>query len=385
MKSKLKLLRPLSSKLLNHKFEVRNRATVTDFFSFISMRYTLFAILISGLIGCQSAEENKETTNSSKESTTDGPGQDPAYQQPATTMDSINRLIANDQYNAKLLAIRAKLHLAASNIPAARNDINVAMNVDTNVAVLREAKGELEYMLNHSSRAREEWETCLRLEPNNKDCLMRLTELYIAVQDYDRALELVNRLLDTDDDDAQAYFMKGIIVRDKYQDTALALQYFQNAIDLKQNYYEAMDMMGVMLAARGDTMAKFYYQRILNDQPRRDDIYYKLGVYYMNREETNRALEAYTKAIKINPMNANAYYSMGYIHIELKDYTKARELFTKAINSADRNFRAYYGRGYCYEMLGDVINAKKDYREAIDILPMYKPAQEALARVNRQN
>lgn len=341
------------------------------------MRHTLILVLLAiGLWSCQSPEESGTSKGSNNTSTS-------TQGQPKSTMDSINRLLVNDKYNPKLLAMRAKLHLSSENIESARNDINVANTIDTNVAELREARGEMAYMFNRSQLARNEWEACIKLDPKSKTCLMRLTELYIAVRNFDRALELVNKLIDLDSDDPQAYFMKGIIVRDKYQDTTLALQYFQNAIDLKQDYIDALDMMGVLLAARGDTLAKFYYQRILSQQPRRDDIYYKLGVYYMNRNETNRALEAYTEATKINSRNSEAYYSMGFMHVELKDYQKARDYFTRSIQVSQSNYRAYYGRAYTYEMLGDVMNAKEDYTKALEILPMHKPSVESLARVNR--
>ncbi len=341
-----------------------------------SMRYILaLLVFATALAGCNQNEDSNK--KASDQTNTQQVGQ------PSSTMDSINKLLANDKYNAKLLGIRANLYLAAQNVDAAKNDINLANTIDTNVAVLREARGELAYMMNRNQVAKTEWEKCIKLEPENATCLMRLTELYIIIQNYDRALELVNRLIDIDSDDPQAYFMKGIIVRDKYKDTTLALQYFQNAVDIKQDYYDALDMLGVLLAARGDTLAKYYYQRILDQQPSRDDIYYKLGVYYMNRGEINRALEAYTKATKLNPRATEAYYSMAYIHIELKQYQQARDLFTKSIQANDRNYRAYYGRGYAFEMLGDVLNAKKDYQKVLEMLPMHQPSAEALARVNR--
>jgi tetratricopeptide (TPR) repeat protein len=358
------------------KFKVRNQATVADFLVLYSMKYLLAFFTIATLtVSCG--------TDNTTDSTTQNEPQETVATQPRSKMDSINKLIENDKYNPKLLAIRANLHLAAQNVNAAKNDINLANTIDTNVALLREARGELAYMMNRNPIARIEWEKCIKLEPENVTCLMRLTELYIALQNYDRALELVNRLIDVNSNDAQAYFMKGIIVRDKYRDTTLALQYFQNAVDLKQDYVDALDMMGVMLAAKGDTLAKYYYQRILAQQPRRDDIYYKLGVYYMNRGETNRALEAYTKATQINPRATEAFYSMAYMHVELRQFQKARDLFTKSIQADDRNYRAYYGRGYAFEMLGDVMNAKKDYQKVLDMLPMHQPSAEALARVNR--
>lgn len=339
---------------------------------------TLFTIVLLSSCGNQPTEAESTSENQQKN------GQlETTQHTPRTALDSVNQLVSNDPLNAEKLAIRAKVYLKQNNVTAARADINKAFSIDSNVAVVREARGELHYMVNRGPAAIQDWEACVKLDPENINCLQSLSELYIALQNYDRAMEMVNRQLTIDDKDPQAYFMKGIIVRDKLNDTALALQYFQNAVDLKQDYIDALDMLGVTLANRGDTLAPFYYQRILEYQPNRYDIYYKLGAYYMKQHEENRALESFTKAVQINPADAESYFSMGYINLELSQYANARDYFTKAINARDRNYKAYYGRGYSFEMLGDVLNAQKDYQKAIEILPMYTPAQEALARVKQ--
>jgi len=327
------------------------------------------------IVACQQGPAETEENNTQKQDST-------VTSKAPTAMDSINRLVANDPLNPRKLAIRAKVYLSASNMKAARNDINKAFSIDSNVAMVREARGELNFMMNKGRAAQKDWEACIRIEPENSDCLMKLGELYIAVQNYERALEMVNRQLKINDKDAQAYFMKGIIIRDDYNDTALALQYFQNAVDLKQDYIDALDMLGVTLANRGDSLAPYYYKRILEYQPSRYDIYYKMGAYYMSQNEENRALEAFTNAVQINPAHAESYYSMGYIQLQLRQFAQARDLFTKSINARQRNYKAYYGRGYSFEMLGDIINAKKDYQKALEILPMYTPAREALQRIN---
>lgn len=321
--------------------------------------------------------------NSPVEETTNASNTEVGKQLPASRLDSINELLSNDELNAEKLALRAKVYLSANNVNAARVDIGKALLIDSNLAVVYEARGEMSFMLNKGRAAQKDWERCIKIDPKNSNCLLRLTELYITVNNYERALEMVNRQLEIDNKDAQAYFMKGIIVRDDKQDTGLALQYFQNAVDLKQDYIEALDMLGVTLANRGDTLAPFYYKRILDQQPQRWDIYYKLGAYYMSKNEENRALEAFTKATQINPADAESYYSMAFIHLQLRQFSKAKDLFTQSINARERNYKAYYGRGYSQEMLGDIINAKKDYQQALKVLPQYTPAREALDRINK--
>lgn len=334
-------------------------------------KFILFGLVVTTLLACKPSPEESSKEQPEKEAQT--------YTSP---LDSITDIIKEKGQTAERLLYRANLYMAYENADAARTDINLASKMDSTSAVFHETKGEWHYMVNQAPYARDEWEKCIRADPKNSACIMRLAELMIAVQDYDRALELVNQQLEIDKNDAQAYFMKGIVVRDKIKDTALALQYFQNAIDLDQDYIDAIDMMGVTLALRGDTLAKFYYQRLLDLRPNRADTYFKLGVFYMNNDQPNRAIEAYTKATQLNPRDAGSYYNLAYMHVELKLYEQAREYFTKAIQYGENPYKSYYGRGYTFEVVGDLMNARKDYRKSIELLPMYTPGQEALARVN---
>lgn len=348
------------------------------------MRYFISAVLLLlMLVSCntESSAEQPQAASPAKTGEEKVQPEEPAVLHP---LDSLTILIREDGATPQVLLERARLYLAYQNINAARQDIDQATKLDSSLAEIHELQGEVHYMLNQTRQARDEWEECLRIDPKNSICLMRLSELLIAAQNYDRALKLVNRQLEIDNADAQAYFAKGIIVRDRYQDTALALQYYQNAIDLDQDYYEAIDMMAVTLTAMGDTLAKFYYDRMLEMRPNDASTYYKLGVYHMNQGEINPALEAYSRAIQINPRDADSYYNLAYMHVELQQYSKAREYFTKSIQFQERNYKAYYGRGFTFEVVGDIANARKDYQKALEILPVYKPAGEALARLNRE-
>lgn len=298
-------------------------------------------------------------------------------------IDSLNLILKQNPNNAEAYLSRAEKFLAIKSYQAAAADIYNAMQLDSNSAQARNLKGQLNFLQNKSRQAKIEWETCIKIDEQNVDCRLRLAELFIAVEDYEKALELVNEVITIDNNNYGGYYFKGLVVRDFYKDTTLALQYFQKAVDLNPNFISGLDMMGVMLAAVGDTLAEFYYKRIIDIDPNRDDVYYKLGVFYMNNDDINEALESYSKCLQINPKNAEAYYSIGFMHIQLKQYSEARGYFTKAIQNKEQNYRAYYGRGYCFELLGDIMNARNDYRAAIEANPVYTPAQEALGRVNQ--
>ncbi len=297
-------------------------------------------------------------------------------------IDSLSRLLRDDPDNLEAYLMRAELLLKRKEARSAANDIYNAMQLDSNSARARSLKGQLHFVQNRTRLSKREWERCIELDPENIECRLRLAELYIIVMDFKAALKLLDKVISLDDDNAQAYFLKGIVVRDMRQDTSLALQYFQRAVDLKQDYVKALDMMGVMLSAQNDTLAKFYFQRILELEPNRGDIYFKLGVYHMNQDNINRAIESFTRAVQLSPRDAESYFNLGFIHIQLKEYEQASKYFTSAIQVREKNYKAYYGRGYCYEMGGQYKKAKADYLQAIESNPIYKPAGEGLQRVN---
>jgi len=166
-------------------------------------------------------------------------------------------------------------------------------------------------------------------------------------------------------------------------DTTQAIPYFQQAVDLKNDYVEALDMLGYIFAQRKDSLALAYYDNILKLDPSRSDIYFKKGVFYMDQQDWNKAMASYETAIKMNPKDADSHYNLGYVLTELKLYDKARVQFARAIEAAPRNYKAHYGRAYTAEMLGDVTNAMADYKEVLGMRPNHTPSKKGLLRINK--
>ncbi|HAD98489.1 MAG TPA: hypothetical protein DCG19_13855 [Cryomorphaceae bacterium] len=323
------------------------------------------------------AENNESSTNPETESAT------PQRTGDLAQIDSLGRVLNEDPNNQKAFLMRANLLMKRGETRRAANDIYNAMQLDSSAAEARLLKGQLHFLQNRTRLSKQEWERCIELHPKNTECRLKLAELYTVVMEFKNALKLLDEVISLDKNNAEAYFFKGIVVRDMKQDTALALQYFQRAIDLQQDYVNALDMMGVMLSARHDTLAKYYFQRILEINPNRADIYFKLGVYYMQQDQPNRAMESYTKAIQLNPNDADSYFNLGFILTQVQEYEQARDYFTKAINTREKNYKAYYGRAYTYEMNGMYQEAKADYLKAIESNPAYLPAGDGLQRVNK--
>lgn len=298
--------------------------------------------------------------------------------------DSLNIILKAEPNNVRALLMRARIYYNQSDQRQAIFDLQRLKEIDSLNPEMLVLMGDIQMLKNQSRAAKNSWELCAKVDPSAIDCRLKLGQMYASINEHEKALRYLDEVLKIDEYNAPAYFYKGIVIRNFKQDTALALNYFQKAIELKQDYFEALDMMGVSLAAMGDTLAPYYYKRILDIDQNRPDIYYKLGVYYRSQNEINKAIEAYTKATQIDPKMSDSYYNLGVIFIDLKEYGDARNYFSQALKAQPRNnYKAFYGRAFSFEMMGDVLNAEKDYRKSLEQLPMYKPAMEGLARLKK--
>ncbi|MFN3952461.1 MAG: tetratricopeptide repeat protein [Thermaurantimonas sp.] len=329
--------------------------------------FRLFSLISILTAGCASPDNEKTTIPN----------------QITTPIDSLTALIEQNPDNAIYLAERASLLLDQRQFREALEDIDRAWSLDSNHIRVQLIRGDVYYVLNRTRTSRDSWLKCVQNNPSNEVCRMRLAELYLAVKDLEAALEHLKIVLENNANNANAHFMMGVVIRDLYGDTDRALLSIQRSIEIKEDYVDALDMMGVLLTAKGDPLAIKYLQNALNISPNRHDLLYKTGYAYMRFGKFNEALEMFTKATMVNPQDEQSYFNMGFIHVEIQKYDVARDYFDKAVRANPESFKAYYGRGYAHEMLGNVRAAIEDYTHALALNPEYAPASESLKRLGK--
>ena len=93
----------------------------------------------------------------------------------------------------------------------------------------------------------------------------------------------------------------------------------------------------------------------------------------LEKEETQKAIYHYNKAISINNYAA-AYYNKGVIYYRLGQYQQSIMNFQEAIRLKPDYAEAYYNLGMIYNFLGQHQSAIKNYNEAIRIMPNHANA-----------
>jgi len=93
------------------------------------------------------------------------------------------------------------------------------------------------------------------------------------------------------------------------------------------------------------------------------------GLEFSRKGEYDKAIAAYTEAIRLNPRNSDAYVNRGVVYAKKRDYDKAIADYNEAIRLSPTDADAYNNRGTAYHRKGDYEKSIADITEAIRLKP----------------
>jgi tetratricopeptide (TPR) repeat protein len=128
-----------------------------------------------------------------------------------------------------------------------------------------------------------------------------------------------------------------------------AIEDFNKAIHLNQNYYKAYYNRGTVYGQLGQ------YQRTIDDcseaiRMKLDyiDAYNNRGNAYAELGQYQLAIENYSKAIRFRPDYVPVYVNRGNVYVKMAQYKKAIEDYNKAVSLKPDYLRAYENRANYY-------------------------------------
>lgn len=209
-----------------------------------------------------------------------------------------------------------------------------------------------------------------KCSPDNKELLFELATAYLEQEDYKKAIHYLNKQLDLDPYQEEAWFTMGLIYLDKVGDYERALDAFDYVTAINDKHEMAMFFKGQIEFKRGD-----YYSAI--------DFYQEYGKFAENEgqaalliaecyEELNnyeKAIEQYNKALEDEANRFDAWLGMGYSYLEQKEYQDAILYFKKILEENKEYEEASSGLGDCYLALGHEDLAIEAYEQSLRINP----------------
>lgn len=300
------------------------------------------------------------------------------------TIEALDSIIREDPLQDQNFAMRAELRYSNGDFNGALEDINIALSIDSVVADYYFKKAEYLLIQGKSGKAKEVLEKCLQFFPDNTEGLLKLAEIFLYVEQYKESMEVLMKVESIDKHIAYTYFIKSIIFKET-GDTTRAIENLMITVDKEPDFYNAYIMLGVLHAARKDSLALAFYRNALRIIPNSIEAHYNLGLFYQEAGRSKEALDEYE--LIINEIDATypfAHYNMGYVYLEqLRDYDKAILSFTKALEYKPNYVDALYNRGYCYECKGNVASARADYEATFVLVPNYELSIAGLNRLNQ--
>jgi len=134
--------------------------------------------------------------------------------------------------------------------------------------------------------------------------------------------------------------------------------------------YEAYDKALYFMDREEYEKALPYLEKVVKtDTSLKAAAYFGIGVCYGELGAYTKAIEAFKQSILINPNNADAYYNMGVSYSKLGNYTKVIDSFEQVIRIDPNDSYAYVFIGSAYDSMGNYTKAIDTNKQAILINP----------------
>lgn len=298
-------------------------------------------------------------------------------------LESLNKQIVDDISNPDLYNARSLFYLVDHQFEKALKDINKAISIDSRKSAYYVTLSDIYLFMGQPQNSRDALIQATKVGPKDKEAMLKLAKLYLIIRDYRNCYDMVRKILLLDNTIASAYFTRAIGLLEQ-GDTNRAVNDLMQAVDKKQDYYEAYIQLGDLYAMKKDPMAEAYLKNALNIRPQSREALYMLGMYYQETAHYEKAIQVYQTLSKTDTVFREAPYNIGYIYlVYLKDFKKAIPFFTESLKKDPGFYQAYFNRGYAYELSGDYQKAIEDYQKSLKIKVNYEKAVVGLNRIDK--
>lgn len=265
---------------------------------------------------------------------------------------------------------KASILYKLDDIKGAKSFYNLALS-DTANDIKVSAYLGLSNLANSPEKALELLNKAAKIDENNASILANRATIYLEQGEVDKAFYDSMKAFDIDPKNASNAFNIGQIYALYLNKPDSAVKYFERAIKLDPYSSESAPVymnLSIMKKNYGDLKSAYNFAKKATElMPEDDKIQYNFAVILSDMRKNREALEAITKAIKINTQEIDYYNLKGVILVNMYLLKDAVEMFKKCIKLKPDFGGAYYNLGYIYGQLADAEQSIYYYKKAVDL------------------
>lgn len=200
----------------------------------------------------------------------------------------------------------------------------------------------------------------------------------------DRAIELTQKVITQDPQNAEAYFVMGEAygMKGKYKEMNDA---FNNSLKVspkftakieadKQKFWQNLFVAGVTSIKQNKLdLALEQFSLATEILPNRTEAYKNLAYTYSQLGNDSSAIDVYKKAVQIDTSDLDLQTSLGIFYYRVKDYDNAIKVLEPVMKKAEPGSKEYsdalYHLSYAYDLTDRSDKAIEMYKKALELAP----------------
>ena len=216
--------------------------------------------------------------------------------------------------------------------------------------------------------------------PMSLQSKLKLSEFQFICKQYAKAHETLQSVRRQDPENAESFFMDGLIYEEKGAE-GQALSSYQQATKSNPELLDAWIHAGQILDRRGDPDAERYFAAALTIQPDHIPTLHAQAISQAAHDQTLNAKKIYKKIILLAPDYTDAYFNLGLLYLDQDSLAPAHAHFDLAVKTRPQFANGYFYRGLASEFMANLESALLDYEVTRRLDPTHERAAAALARV----